>query len=431
MRMDAKQLSEHLVDYLYGELTAEQAAAFERSLQDHPEVQRELEAMQQTRSVLGDMEQFDPPPALTDRLMAEAAARAPRAPQPSLLERIHAGLKLLVVHPAVSAAVTVVVVVGLSLYVYRLGKPTEDAPPAGIVAHPQHEDLVASKFAGSAQEPAAERPSENDEGGRVEPAGLAAKKQAAEPEADRPRLATDKADRAGRRAAVGKSSPPQKRTRRSRRSAKRKSRSVAKRPSLVKNGAARGARTGRKALPQRSLAAKPATAPPRDEADLALDAKRRVAATPFPAAPKGSLGAGSAAKQPSVASRRAPARAYEGRGVDSLADDADVGPSVRSKSERKREALNWLARGSAAVKAKNCKAALAYFNQAVRTDTTLAAQVDRRLGPCASQLDRSFKSYPVLIKRVYQARMDRLKRDKAATEEQAPAAAPAETEKKR
>jgi hypothetical protein len=131
--MDAKELNDHLVDYLYGELDEEQRQAFEEGLRSHPELASELEGLERTRSTFADMQQLEPPAALTEALIKTAADRAPGRQKPDLLARLRQALRLMVVHPAVAAAAMLVLVVGASLYVYKRTAPSREIEPRGVV----------------------------------------------------------------------------------------------------------------------------------------------------------------------------------------------------------------------------------------------------------------------------------------------------------
>ena len=127
--MKTTDLQDLLLDYVYEELDANERAAFEAALADNAEVQAELAAIQATRELFGALEEQAVPPALSASLMAEAAKAVPAPETPGLLARIHSALSLLVMHPAMSTAAVMVVVAGVSLYVYRYGGPPSAPGP--------------------------------------------------------------------------------------------------------------------------------------------------------------------------------------------------------------------------------------------------------------------------------------------------------------
>ncbi|MEL6941069.1 MAG: hypothetical protein AAFO82_00235 [Bacteroidota bacterium] len=53
-------MNEQLMDYLYGELSAQERAAFEQELQNNPQLQQELKDFQSTRSMLHQVEEIQP-----------------------------------------------------------------------------------------------------------------------------------------------------------------------------------------------------------------------------------------------------------------------------------------------------------------------------------------------------------------------------------
>lgn len=52
---------EKLIDYLYGEMTSAEKQAFEQELQQNPALQKELEALQESRTFLADLPEVQPP----------------------------------------------------------------------------------------------------------------------------------------------------------------------------------------------------------------------------------------------------------------------------------------------------------------------------------------------------------------------------------
>ncbi|MEL6187710.1 MAG: hypothetical protein AAFU79_24070, partial [Myxococcota bacterium] len=103
-----------LVDYLYGELSDEEAAATERALETSPELRADLEGHVDTLGVLRSLDLSEAPPSGLARL---AFGEAERRPQP-LLRRLRRAWMGPTAGLAVAAAVVLVAVIvpgGLSL----------------------------------------------------------------------------------------------------------------------------------------------------------------------------------------------------------------------------------------------------------------------------------------------------------------------------
>jgi hypothetical protein len=125
--MDCRRCNELLVDYLYQELDPREADAFEAHLQGCARCTQELASLEATRSVARDLPELDPPAHIGERLVKEALL-ALHPPRPSLWERLRDSLRIVVMHPAMTAAVTLVVVVGISFYAYRQSSPPTSRP---------------------------------------------------------------------------------------------------------------------------------------------------------------------------------------------------------------------------------------------------------------------------------------------------------------
>jgi hypothetical protein len=126
--MDCKHINELLVEYLYQELDPSQVESFEAHLQSCPRCAQELASYERTRAIVQEMPEVEPPPRIDERILAEAARLAqgrPSSPtqEPGFWQRIVEGLRMLVMHPAMTAAVTLVLVLGVSFYVYRSSSP--------------------------------------------------------------------------------------------------------------------------------------------------------------------------------------------------------------------------------------------------------------------------------------------------------------------
>ncbi|RMH42463.1 MAG: hypothetical protein D6689_07980, partial [Deltaproteobacteria bacterium] len=135
-----------MVDYLYGELSASEAEEFRKRLDADPDLRAEVAALERTRRAFGALEQEEPPPAVTARLMHAAAQRAPAAParEPGLWARIAAWFEPVARHPAVASVAALVVVGGVAGALYlrgydRMARPvvaTEARAPDAVRAAP-------------------------------------------------------------------------------------------------------------------------------------------------------------------------------------------------------------------------------------------------------------------------------------------------------
>jgi anti-sigma factor RsiW len=126
--MDCKHINELLLDYLYQELDPSQVESFEAHLKSCSRCASELASYERTRAIVKDLPEVEPPARIDDRILAEATrasqARPARAgEEASFWQRLAEGLRLLVMHPAMTAAVTLVLVLGVSFYVYRSSSP--------------------------------------------------------------------------------------------------------------------------------------------------------------------------------------------------------------------------------------------------------------------------------------------------------------------
>jgi hypothetical protein len=127
--MDCKHIDDLLVEYLYQELDPSQVERFEAHLQTCSRCTQELSAYERTRAVMQDLPEVDPPVRVLDFLSKEAS-RAVEPQSVSLWERVREGLRMMVLHPAMTAAVTLVLVLGVSFYIYqRSTPPTDRAEP--------------------------------------------------------------------------------------------------------------------------------------------------------------------------------------------------------------------------------------------------------------------------------------------------------------
>ncbi len=121
--MDCKQINELMMEVLYQELDSSEMEHVQAHLQSCAGCAEEFAAYEKTRSMMQGLQEQDPSPSITDLIMQEAIKAAD--PQPAgFWDRLRESMRLLVLHPAMTAAVTLVMVLGVSFYVYR-----ESAPP--------------------------------------------------------------------------------------------------------------------------------------------------------------------------------------------------------------------------------------------------------------------------------------------------------------
>lgn len=132
---------ERLVDWLYGELDDEAAARFEAELEDDPDKKAEALALRRTRETVAQLPDEDPPPALASILLHEAAKEvaAPGGGQSEskgFFAGIFASFQSLASRPALAAAATLTVVVGVAgaLYVGGGLRPAADQVSAPSIA---------------------------------------------------------------------------------------------------------------------------------------------------------------------------------------------------------------------------------------------------------------------------------------------------------
>jgi len=116
--VDRQDIDALLVSALYGELTPADEARLAAHLESHPTDRTVLADLTRARAAVRDSRIFDvqlePPQAVSALLLQEAARRAPRmveADRPGWLARFFHSM---VAHPAMAAAMTLVVVVGVA-----------------------------------------------------------------------------------------------------------------------------------------------------------------------------------------------------------------------------------------------------------------------------------------------------------------------------
>ena len=116
MTMTRQELDEHLVDYLFDELSEEEATRFEAAVVDYPELQAEVSAHQQTRQRAAALPQREMSPSVMAAVMNEArSAVSTIEEKPGWFESLIATL----MQPAMVTVMLVVVVAGASVFVVQ------------------------------------------------------------------------------------------------------------------------------------------------------------------------------------------------------------------------------------------------------------------------------------------------------------------------
>ena len=123
--MDCSQINELLMDYIYQELDHSSVERFEAHLHSCPGCTELISGFEQTRSAFQELPQEDPPAAVSAFLLREAAA-AVAPDKEGFWERLRAGLRVMVMHPAMPIATTLVLVLGVSFGIYRQGPLTSN-----------------------------------------------------------------------------------------------------------------------------------------------------------------------------------------------------------------------------------------------------------------------------------------------------------------
>jgi hypothetical protein len=133
-RMDIDAL---LISALYGELTPADEARLTAHFESHPADRTALADLTHTRTAVRESRilavQLEPPQSVSALLLQEAARRAPRpARQRDQESWLHRFLRSFTAHPAMAAAMTLVLIVGVAstLYVRRADQFGETPAPA-------------------------------------------------------------------------------------------------------------------------------------------------------------------------------------------------------------------------------------------------------------------------------------------------------------
>jgi TolA-binding protein len=168
--MDCKQADNLMIDFLYGELSTGDRAAFEKHLQGCPEHAREIEKLRGVLNLVRAQEPEEVPEAVSARIMANARARMPQRAKP-------APFLSLIWNPVAAAAVLAVVVVTVGLATYFTSEPGLDEEPAleatkplAVAEKPQPMPGIAAKEEEKKEYAAAPEPKVPVEAPAAEPA---------------------------------------------------------------------------------------------------------------------------------------------------------------------------------------------------------------------------------------------------------------------
>ncbi|MBI4510387.1 MAG: zf-HC2 domain-containing protein [Deltaproteobacteria bacterium] len=158
--MECRQIDELMMDYIYQELDEAQAAQVRSHVDECARCGSELMGMARVRAAARSLPELEPPPALSARLLHEAAKRAPRSrsERKGLVAWFASWLMPVARHPLAAAMASMVLVAGAAGYFAwhrgQSGTVTKDiqavaeaprqpspepAPPAALTAAPADE----------------------------------------------------------------------------------------------------------------------------------------------------------------------------------------------------------------------------------------------------------------------------------------------------
>lgn len=148
-----------LVELLYNELEGEAAASARQTVASDEELASELADMRGVRALMAELPEEEPPAALSAQLLHAAAKRAPAARGASAVAPAEAtGLfgwlkrffQPIAMHPAMAAAATFVLVVGVAGALYVSGRVEVSEPRAPSATAEKKESAPAEKSAAPA-----------------------------------------------------------------------------------------------------------------------------------------------------------------------------------------------------------------------------------------------------------------------------------------
>jgi anti-sigma factor RsiW len=157
--MTRQELDQRLVEYLFDELSDEEATHFEESVTDYPELEAEVAAHRMINAAAAELPEMTMSPSVMDAVMAAAtAAVAPVQPQQSWLESLLTSL----MQPAMVTAMLFVAVGATSVFVVSQEAPVSGSSAKTMAMADEHEDmaLAAVDSAPRALEPEVASPAE-------------------------------------------------------------------------------------------------------------------------------------------------------------------------------------------------------------------------------------------------------------------------------
>ncbi|MBW2735086.1 MAG: hypothetical protein JRH20_22115 [Deltaproteobacteria bacterium] len=368
--MNQKDLQNQLVDYLYDELDATAKAEFEQALANNEEIRLEVEAFRKTRQVFGQMEEFEVPSAISFSLIQEASRAAPGPAQLGFWARLHAGLRMMVTHPAMGAATVMIAVIGVSFYVYRHGTPPTGGELNRVGEEHGYRPAVATPPTTAAEKPKAVSQSGPIDRAKTEAAktGIQEERESASNDALAPAITmaaqTHQPNKEGahRQQQLGGKSVGSTQVK------TRDDKFVASPGPALKSGARRRSRGYKyKKTPRARPQAIRGNA--LDDLGNLASERRKGYATP-----KQALGVS------------APKRLKAKR---SVSPNTVVQKSLEKKSPNKKspsKVASLLVLGRKAAAAGKCSLAFDYFTRALSSDASLAGEVSNSLGRCRARL---------------------------------------------
>jgi|GEM_PF-2797717 len=150
--LDCNKIDSLMIDWLYDELDETTTASFDEHVAGCSHCERELASLQRTREAVKDLPSIDPPVAVSNILLHEAAKRAPARKagldeRPGLFARLAAWFGPALRHPGLAAVACLVLVAGVAGSLYLQGKGGYTGPraksrapaPEGAAATARHE----------------------------------------------------------------------------------------------------------------------------------------------------------------------------------------------------------------------------------------------------------------------------------------------------
>ncbi len=148
--LDCKKIDSLMIDWLYKELDESTAASFDEHVAGCAHCEGELASLQRTRVAVSELPAVEPPLAVSNILLHEAAKRAPAAPKKlderdGLFARLAAWLGPVLRHPGLAAAACLVLVAGVAGSLYMQDKGGFASPKAKTEAAPVETDRYAAR----------------------------------------------------------------------------------------------------------------------------------------------------------------------------------------------------------------------------------------------------------------------------------------------